>query len=353
MRKPLHSNMIKSITLTNIRCFTKQSFEFDERSTYIHGDNGTGKTSILEAIHMVSNGKSHRTNEDKHLILNDMPFGKISLQTATNTYDVVITPKGKRVWVDKQEIQKLSLFVGRLKSVLFSPEDIDLVKGSPQYKRQFLDVSMMQLDPTYIETLNIYKKLLKQRNALLKKLNKGQDDTFLNILSQQLSEYGKSIITQRQTFINTLNYHFEIIYQTLNNDEANVMYKANVSAENIEAIMIKNHETDMILNTTSCGPHRDDVQVIFNSALAKDKASQGQQRLLAVALKLAVLEMIKEHTKQPVVLLLDDVLSELDEDKQKLILSYQQDNQQTIINSALPKELTKGKTIALKGAKHE
>ena len=345
--------MINSITLSNIRCFDKQSVSFDPHLTYIHGDNGTGKTSILEAIHMISNGKSHRTNDDKHLILNDAPFGKISLQTNQHTFEIVITPKGKRVWMNHQEIQKLSQFVGRLKSVLFSPEDIDLVKGSPQFKRQFLDVSMMQIDPLYIDTLNTYKKLLKQRNALLKKLTKGQDITFLKILSEQVSEYGKKIIIQRKAFIDDLNQLFKKIYQTFSDVNAQVIYKPNVKPDTILETMLKNHETDMLLNTTTNGPHRDDFHVIFNESFAKDKASQGQQRLLAVVLKLSVLEMIKEKTKQPVVLLLDDVLSELDEEKQKQILSYQQDNQQTIINSALPQVLKNGTTIALKGANHE
>ena len=346
--------MIKNLTLTNMRCFTKKNLSFDQQTTYIYGLNGSGKTTVLEAIHMISNGRSHRTNEDKHMILKDAPFAKIKLETKDHhTYEVVITPKGKRVWLDYQEIKKLSKFVGHLKSVLFSPEDIDLVKGTPQFKRQFLDVSMMQVDPSYIETLNVYKKILKQRNALLKKIGKEQDLTFLNILSEQLSEHGKTIIEKREQFLNTLNHEFTSIYQTFNNAKVYVSYKPNVEAHKILHAMMKNKDTDIILKTTTTGPQRDDIQVMYNGAEAKEKASQGQQRLIAIAMKLAVLEHIKKITGKPVVLLLDDVLSELDQEKQKLILSYQQENQQTIINSAIPKDITSGTAILLEGEHHE
>jgi len=346
--------MIKNMTLSNVRCFTKKNLSFDQSTTYIYGMNGSGKTTILEAIHMISNGRSHRTNEDKNMILKDAPFGKIKLETHDHhTYEVVITPKGKRVWLDHQEIKKLSKFVGHLKSVLFSPEDIDLVKGTPQFKRQFLDVSMMQVDPSYIETLNVYKKILKQRNALLKKIGRDQDLTFLNILSEQLSEYGKIIIEKRALFLETLNGEFQTIYQTFNSAKVYISYKPNVDVKNILNTMIKNKDTDMILKTTTTGPQRDDIQVMYNESEAKEKTSQGQQRLIAIAMKLAVLEHIKKTTQKPVVLLLDDVLSELDQEKQELILSYQQENQQTIINSAIPKDIKIGTAILLEGEHHE
>lgn len=346
--------MIKEITLTNFRCFIKKNISFHQHMTYIHGMNGSGKTSILEAIHMVSNGRSHRTTEDKNMILKEAPFGKITIQTTDHhTYEVVITPKGKRVWLDHQEIKKLSKFVGHLKSVLFSPEDIDLVKGTPQFKRQFLDVSMMQIDPSYIETLNIYKKILKQRNALLKKIGKDQDLTFLNVLSEQLSSYGKIIIEKRDMFLKTLNKEFADIYQQFNDAEVTILYKPNVHANEILQTMMHNHVSDIILKTSSTGPHRDDIQIMYNGSIAKDQASQGQQRLIAIAMKLAVLEHIKHATNQSVVLLLDDVLSELDEEKQTFILSYQQNNQQTIINSAIPKQIKTGTAILLEGEHHE
>lgn len=345
--------MINSIELKNIRCFEHLNLSFDDRFTYIHGDNGSGKTTILEAIHMISNGRSHRTTDDKLLITDDAPFGKISLSMNAHTYEVVLTHKGKRVWINHQEIKKLSQFVGRLKSVLFSPEDIQLVKGAPQFKRQFLDVSMMQIDPIYIDTLNTYKKLLKQRNALLKKIKPGEDKTFLNVLSEQLVTYGTSMISQRQQFITSLNEAFKDIYRTFNDANVKVLYKPNVNTESLNQALLIEQDVDIMMKTTTSGPHRDDIIVLFNGSTAKDKASQGQQRLLAVVLKLAVLHLIKEKTKQPVVLLLDDVLSELDEDKQQRILSFYKENQQTIINSAHQHDVTKGKTIALKGAQHE
>lgn len=345
--------MIHNIQLIQFRCFDKNVFEFDPAITYIYGPNGSGKTSILEAIYLIASGKSHRTTDDKNLIKNDKPFCKIIIESNTHTYEMVITSKGKRVWIDQSEKRKLSQFIGQLKAVIFSPEDIELIKGSPLGKRQFMDVSMVQVDNTYLDTLSTYRKLIKQRNALLKKIDVDNDLTFLTIVTEQVAQYGKLIIQAREKFINELNQEFQLIYQAMNDKQVEIKYKPNVSHNDIEKQLTQTLKTDILTNQTNTGPHRDDLIITFASGLAKDKASQGQQRLIAVSIKLAELQLIKRHTKEEVILLLDDVLSELDEEKQKLILSYREEKQQTIINSAIPYHLEKGKDIALEGVNYE
>jgi DNA replication and repair protein RecF len=327
--------MIKSMTLINIRNFEHKEVVFLKDMTYMYGPNGSGKTTILEAIHLIATTKSHRTSEEKDVIKEGAPFGKITLIDESHTYEMVITNQGKRVWLDHVEKKKLSNFIGYLYVVMFAPEDIDLVKGNPQFKRQFLDVAMVQIDKSYLDILQTYKKILKQRNALLKKLKPNDDFTFLEVINEQLMETGKIIIKKRAHFIETLN---QIFIQTCHKFELHhteIQYKPSVTEQKFKETLNQSLNQDLITKTTNHGPHRDDFLFIFNNKNAKQNASQGQSRLLALALKIALYQTLKEDPLKKVTLLLDDVLSELDIENQSRVLSLKEDAQQMILNSAV------------------
>ena len=344
----IHLAMIKSMTLINIRNFEHKEVVFQKDMTYMYGPNGSGKTTILEAIHLIATTKSHRTSEEKDVIKEGAPFGKITLVDDLHTYEMVITNQGKRVWLDHVEKKKLSNFIGYLYVVMFAPEDIDLVKGNPQFKRQFLDVAMVQIDKSYLDTLSTYKKILKQRNALLKKLKPDDDLTFLEVVNEQLMETGKKIIKSRNEFMETLNHVF---IQTCHKFELNhteIIYKPNVTEHKFKETLNQSRNQDIITKTTNHGPHRDDFIFMFHNKNAKQNASQGQSRLLALALKISLYQTLKEDPLKKVTLLLDDVLSELDIENQQRVLSLKENAQQMILNSAVEHAHHKKHTV-LKG----
>ena len=325
--------MIKTLTLMNTRCFHKKKLIFEHPQTYMFGDNGVGKTTILEAIHMIATTKSHRTNQDKEIIQEGKPFSKITLETNQNTFEMVITDKGKRVWFNGVEKRKLSQFIGHLNVVLFAPEDIELIKGSPTYRRQFLDIAMTQIDPSYLDILTKYKKILKQRNALLKKIDTNGDFTFLDILSEQLLIEAKTMIEKRAQLINILNDVIQPITKKFELPFVKIEYNEDVNLDQLKLHLLTKQKIDIIQQATSRGPHKDDFTVYYEQKNASQYASQGQQRLLALSLKLALFQHLKKESNKELILLLDDVLSELDETHQQQLLTYEFQNYPLIMNS--------------------
>lgn len=328
--------MIQKLTLKNFRNHEFLELEFKKPFVYIHGDNGTGKTSILESIYFCATTKSHRTNDERELIKRNEQFTQVKIVTDENKYDLVLSKHGKRASVDGIEKRKISDFIGHLRVVMFAPEDLDLIKGSPLNRRQFLDLEWMQLSKGYLKQLNTYKNVLKQRNSLLKKIGIDDDFTFLDILGDQLFESGIEMIQQRSAFIDEINKYLLEIYPLFSNHQVKIVYKPDVDEKAFRNHLQKQQKQDIIYQNTLAGPHRDDFYIDFNGFDAKSYASQGEQRLIVVALKLALLKLIENKTNKQVVLLLDDVLSELDLDKQKLFLNHLPKGHQILMNSAQP-----------------
>ena len=325
--------MIKKINLKQFRNHPSLELSFDKPFSYIHGLNGSGKTSILEAIYFCATTKSHRTSDEKDLIMSDEPFASVKLLTDQDKYDVILSKSGKRASINGIEKRKISDFIGHLRVVMFAPEDLELIQGSPQDRRQFIDLEWMQLNKNYLRYLNTYKNVLKQRNSLLKKITIDDDYTFLNILGDQLYEVGSKIIDERRQFINELNQIFKETYKRFSLHHVELCYEPDVDEKAFMHALVKNQKQDILYQTTQTGPHRDDLSFRFNGFEAKSYASQGEQRLMVIALKLALLELIKKKTGQQVTLLLDDVLSELDEERQKLFLKELPNEHQIIMNS--------------------
>ncbi|MDI6452209.1 DNA replication/repair protein RecF [Peloplasma aerotolerans] len=328
--------MIKKLVLKNFRNHEFIELKFEKPFVYIHGINGSGKTSVLESIYFCATTKSHRTADEKELILRNEPFMQIKLTTDEDRYDIVLSKNGKRASINGVEKRKISDFIGHLRVVMFAPEDLDLIKGSPSNRRQFLDLEWMQLNKNYLKNLNTYKNVLKQRNSLLKKIGVDDDYTFLNILGEQLFEAGSEIIKERILFIEELNRYLEEIYPLFSNHKVKIIYEPDVNEKGFKNYLQKQQKQDILYQTTLSGPHRDDFYIDFNGFDAKSYASQGEQRLIVVALKLALLKLIEKKTSKQVVLLLDDVLSELDLEKQELFLKHLPKEHQILMNSALP-----------------
>jgi DNA replication and repair protein RecF len=328
--------MIQKLTLRNFRNHPFLEIQFNKKFIYIDGLNGSGKTSILESIYFVATSKSHRTQDEKQLIKHGEQFAQVKIQTDKDLFEIVISKKGKHALINRVEKRKISDFIGHLKVVMFAPEDMDLIKGSPLERRHFLDLEIVQLNKHYLKSLTNYKNVLKQRNSLLKKIDLNDDYTFLNILGEQLLESGLEIINHRQTFIDQLNEVLKVNYALFSKHEAIIRYEPNVDEKAFRKSLFNNQKQDILYQTTLSGPHRDDFYIAFNGFDAKHYASQGEQRLILIALKLALLKMIEKETKQEVVLLLDDVFSELDEEKQNIFLEQLPKSHQIIMNSTSP-----------------
>ncbi|MCR3906118.1 MAG: DNA replication/repair protein RecF [Tenericutes bacterium] len=330
--------MIKKLILKNFRNHEFIELKFEKPFVYIHGINGSGKTSILESIYFCATTKSHRTNDEKELILRNKPFMQTKITTDEDSYEIVLSKNGKRASINGVEKRKISDFIGHLRVVMFAPEDLDLIKGSPLNRRQFLDLEWMQLNKNYLRNLNTYKNVLKQRNSLLKKISIDDDYTFLNILGEQLFDAGVEIIKERILFIEELNKYLSDIYPLFSDHKIKIIYEPDVNEKAFKNYLQKQQKQDILYQTTLAGPHRDDFYIDFNGFDAKSYASQGEQRLIVVALKLALLKLIEKKTNKQVILLLDDVLSELDMEKQKLFVEHLPKEHQILMNSALPIE---------------
>lgn len=326
--------MIKKVTLRNIRNAKDLTLNFSKNFTYIKGPNGIGKTTILESINLVSTSKSHRTKNDIELIRNDEEFGIIYLETNNNQFRIVISAKGKIVKINNKEVKRLSEFVGILKTVMFSPEDLNIVKGSPGIRRDFIDLELIKINKPYLEEINKYRKVLKQRNALLKTLNPSSDLTILNLISDELYKTALKLIEIKTDFIIKLNDHFINVFSKFSKNLVYIEYLPSVKSEDFLKHLKTNQKQDILYKTTTVGPHRDDLAIYFNNNPAK-QASQGEIRLMVVSLKLALVKLIKELTNSSVVLLLDDVLSEFDRNIQNKFLNELPKDMQIIMNSAI------------------
>lgn len=340
--------MIKTINIKNFRNHAALDLNIKQPLVYIHGPNGSGKTSILESIYFCATTKSHRATDEKEMIQTDKPFTQVKITTDDHKYEITLSKAGKRIAIDGVEKRKISEFIGHIAVVMFAPSDLQLILGSPSDRRQFLDLEMIQLDQRYLHTLNKYRKVLKQRNALLKRIQPKDDLTFLNILGEQLYEVGIELIVQRRQFIEQLNQAFMKSYQLFSQHQIELNYKPDVDETAFKKHLQKNQATDIGYQTTLAGPHRDDFNIVFNGFDAKRYASQGEQRLMVISLKLGLLTLIEAHTNKQAILLLDDVLSELDPDKQHTFITNLPDHDQIIMNSALSIKQAQAQMVELK-----
>ena len=307
---------INRIKLKNFRNYEEQEIELEPNINIFYGDNAQGKTNIIESIFLCAIGKSYRTSKDKELIKFDKDYTSVNIEfeksDRSGKIKIDIGNK-KEIYVNGIKIKKLSELLGNLNIVIFTPDDIQILKEGPQKRRRFLDIMIGQLRPNYIHYLNLYNKTLEQRNNYLKQIrleNKSED--MLEIWNEKLAEYGEKIFTYRNEFIEKIkNIHNDI---TSNNEKIKIEYESNCSNKEEYIKLLKERtKLDIIKGFTTKGVHRDDFVIYINNEPVNIYGSQGQNRTVILSLKIAELQVIYDEIGEYPILLLDDFMSELDE----------------------------------------
>lgn len=320
---------VKKISLKNYRNIKIIDLELSKGVNIFYGNNAQGKTNILEAIYICATGRSHRTHKDKELINFNKEEAHIRLEikneTITNKIDIHLKKENKKgIAINNIPIGKLGELFGYLNVVIFSPEDLNLIKSGPMERRKFIDMELCQINNIYYYNLSQYYKILKQRNVLLKKISKNKElKETLFVWDSQLIDFGSKIIKMREDFIKKINnisknIHSEITGQK---EDLEIRYKPSVIIEEFEEKLKKNIEKDILYTQTSYGPHKDDILFLINNINVRDFGSQGQQRTVSLSTKLAEIKLIEEEKNISPILLLDDVLSELDKLRQNFLVN--------------------------------
>jgi len=347
---------IKNLELKNFRNYESINIAFNEKVNIILGNNAQGKTNLVEAIYLSSFGKSFRTSSDYKLI----KFGEketfIKVEAAKENFDteveLLIKLKGsfsteKFIKKDKKNITKVSDILSNILIVVFSPEDLKLVKEEPEKRRKFIDRELCQISLSYFDNLSNYKKSLLQRNTYLKE--ESIDPDLIDVWDIQLAKYGASVIKLREKYIEKISRYSAVIHSGITGGEEKleIKYDPNLSvqptvsdqeARFYEALKMS-FDSDLRNRSTQVGPHRDDVLFFVNGIDMRNFGSQGQQRTCALSLKLAELSLIKEDTGEKPILILDDVMSELDQTRQEFLIKTLRDNQLFITTTDLDQSI--------------
>ena len=321
--------IIKSIKLENFRNYESLELDFENGTNILYGDNAQGKTNVLEAIYLSATTKSHKGSKDKEIIKFEKDESHIHMFLDKEGMEYRVDmhlrrSKSKGIAINGQPIKKAADLVGLLNVVFFSPEDLSIIKDGPSDRRKFVDMELFQIDKYYLYNLNQYNKIINQRNKLLKDFYFNTDlNETLQVWNMQLVTYGKQIISRREKFVEQLNEIIFDIHKNLSGgkEELTIIYEPNVGEDEFENKLKSSQERDIKLKMTSVGPHRDDFCFMINGVDIRKYGSQGQQRTAALSLKLAEIELLKKVTGDLPVLLLDDVLSELDSNRQNYLLN--------------------------------
>ena len=318
---------ITKIKLTNFRNYDEQYIELEKNINVFYGDNAQGKTNVIESIFLASIGKSFRTNKENELIQFNKDFSSVYIEYEKSDRDgnVKIDIKNKKnIYINGIKIKKLSDLLGNINTVIFTPDDINILKDGPQKRRRFLDIMIGQLRPNYIYLLNMYNKTLEQRNNYLKQIkDENKSEELLDIWDEKLVEYGVQIYNYRNEFIEKLKNKINDIHNkiTSEKEEIKIEYISNCINREIYLKWLKERrKLDIIKGYTTKGIHRDDFNVYINNQLVNVYGSQGQNRTVILSLKISELQVIYDEIGEYPILLLDDFMSELDEKRRKSFL---------------------------------
>ncbi|MDD4053303.1 MAG: DNA replication/repair protein RecF [Bacilli bacterium] len=340
--------IIKKLKLKHFRNYEELDIDFNKKINVFIGNNAQGKTNIIEAIYVLAITKSHRTHLDANLIKKECKSSKIkglikkNDQTDDSELEILFNNKGKKVSINKKPIIKISDYISYFNVIIFHPDDLDILKGSPSERRKFLNVEIGQLDNCYFLVLNNYNSILKNRNEYLKNINiDNYDEAYLEILTNQLVDNAVKIYFYRSKFINDINQAMSAVNTKIKGlDSIELKYETSVPiSEEIEirqSLLNKyrtNLQREIFMSQTMAGPHRDDFIFLANGRNIKEFGSQGQQRMSVLCLKLAEIELFKSKKGEYPVLLLDDVFSELDEAKRHSIIRYLNKKMQIMITT--------------------
>lgn len=335
--------IIQSMELKNFRNYRELKLEFDKNTNIFYGDNAQGKTNILEAAYLSGTTKSHKGSRDRELIRFGEEEGHLRTFVKKGSMDYRIDihlkkNKTKGIAVNGVPIKKAGELFGIANFVFFSPEDLSIIKEGPGERRRFLDMELCQLDKLYLHNLVSYNRVLLQRNRLLKDLAYRRDlEETLEIWDLQLAEYGRQIIAGRELFIRQLGEIISEIHKKLSGgrEALHISYERNAGQDELFDAIRGNRDRDKKMKTSTVGPHRDDLKFMIDSIDIRKFGSQGQQRTAALSLKLSEIELVKKRIQDTPILLLDDVLSELDHNRQNYLLNSIHDIQTMITCTGL------------------
>ena len=342
---------IEKIKLKNYRNYDELELNLTNGVNIIYGENAVGKTNFLEAIYISSIGKSHKFSKDKDIIKFDREEAHIKEQVFIKNREYIIDihlkkNQNKGIAVNGKKINKISDFLGLINVVFFSPEDLDIIKEGPIARRKFLDFYICQIDKIYTFNLSCYNKILNNRNKILKTIKFTNNQSLLetiDIYDEELVKYGIEIIKKRKEVIKELEKKIYDIHFFISGEKEKIktLYEQNIEEENFLKDLKNNREKEIKYQTTTIGPQRDDIKFMIEDVDIRRFGSQGQQRTAALSLKLAELESIKEKKDDAPILLLDDVFSELDENRQKLLVKNLKNIQTIITCTGLSEDILK------------
>lgn len=352
---------IKSVKLKNFRNYSDLDISFSENVNVIYGENAQGKTNILEAIFLCASGRSHRTSRDMDLVRinGNNYYIKIDYkrEVEEKTLEIIFDKEGKKkIRINEIPVRKLGDLIGNINAVMFSPEDLMIIKEGPSERRRFIDITLSQIKPTYFYDLQQYAKILLQRNNLLKeiRINPRLSDT-LDVWNEHLISTGTKIMLLRAAFLKRLNEKAVTKHESLtgNKEELLIKYSPSIKVndysdrESIEKefrkVLNYSKNKEIIKGTTMYGPQRDDYEIFLNEMNIKLYGSQGQQRTAVLAVKLAEVDIMREETGEYPLLLLDDVMSELDLVRQGFL--FENINSVQTFITCTDKEILKNKKL--------
>lgn len=342
--------VIKQLELVDFRNYPQLNIEFSPGVNILYGDNAQGKTNILEALYMGCTTKSQRAVKEREVIRFGCDESHIRMYINKKSLDRKIDMHLKKnskkgVAVDGVPIAKSSELYGMMNIISFSPDDLSIIKNGPAERRLFIDMELSQLDRTYMYNLSNYNKALTQRSVLLRQVQDNRElESTISVWDEQLVNFGTYIINKREEFIRELGKTAEVIHRELTGGEEKLelIYQPNSTAKNFAVDLAMNRDKDILLKVNNVGPQRDDLAFTINGDDARKYGSQGQQRTIALTLKLAEIELVRQKTNDDPVLLLDDVLSELDRNRQNQLLASISDIQ-TIVTCTGLEEFVNGR----------
>lgn len=335
---------LKKISLVNFRNYSALDLDFEKKINIFIGNNAQGKTNILESIYVLSITKSHRCSKDSFLMKQGELFTKISGEivhenSLKKKYEILINSKGKKVSINDNTLKKMSEYLSNINTIMFCPDDLEILKGPPNGRRYFLNVEISQFYSNYLKYINDYNKVLKNRNEYLK-TNTKIDKIYFDVLTNELVRLNIEILNFRKNFIDKINYHIKKIYKDLTGmEDIFVKYESfiDMSAKNLYEDIKEKYDRvfyqELQQKTTLIGVHRDDFSIYLDNIKINNFGSQGQHRIAILCFKLSEIEMMRENKYVKPILLLDDIFSELDKEKKENIIKYINNDLEVFITS--------------------
>ena len=350
---------INNIVLQNFRNYTNLELDFNEHRNIIVGENAQGKTNLIEAIYLSAFAKSFRTNNAGDMVKFGETQGRVNVEINSEDLDkkidITLLSNGRKmIKRDGKVVRRTADLLNNIVVIVFSPDDLRIIKDSPERRRDFINRELSQLRPQYYEVLRNYNNVLKQKNSLLKSFystdnSRKYNEDMLDVFDHQLADYAYELIRYRREFVDQLSDEASEIMSAISGGRENlrIEYKSScdyISAPEGRELLYKqfchNRDKDMYAGNATLGPHRDDLEFFINNTDAKKYGSQGQQRTIALSLKLAEIRIAKQVLDEYPVLLLDDVLSELDIDRQKFLVNQIEGVQLFITSAEISNEIT-------------